>query len=129
MVLGCPNWFEEATKLLDYGFEHYKLYTALQKGDTAAEASILNGHKASVSAIAEEDLAAAVKKNQQPKLEIDLDTLSAPLESGRQIGTAYLRLNGETIAQTALTAAEAVEKRSIAASFRSIIQSWLLTPA
>ena len=124
-VLGCPNWFDEAEKLLDYGFEHYALHTALNAGEEARAVSVLNGNEAFVSAAAEETLSAAVTRNEKPKLRIDTEQLTAPVEKGQQIGTAYLELNGEILDQTPLLAAQVVEKRTVAASFMQIWTKWL----
>lgn len=125
VVLRCPNWFDEAERLLDYGFERYRLHIALEKGAEAAQASVLNGEKSSVSAIAEEQLAAAVEKDAKPSLSTELEQLSAPVEAAQQIGTAYLKLDGDTLAQTALVAADGVKKWSLPAAFVHIWESWL----
>lgn len=125
VVLGCPNWFDEAEKLLDYGFEHYHLYTALKAGEEAAQASVLNAEKSSIPAVAEGKLSAAVKNGSKPKLEIKLEPLTAPVEAMQQIGTAYLKLNDEILAQTSLLAAEGASKRSLVSAFSRLFRFWL----
>jgi len=124
-VLSCPNWFDEAEKLLDYGFENFYLYTALNAGEEAGRASVLNGDADSVAAIAEENLAAAVQKGIKPKLETEIEQLSAPVEAMEQIGTAYLRLDGEILVQTALLAEAEVPKRSLKSAFANVLKGWL----
>ena len=125
VVLSCPNWFDEAEKLLDYGFDHYELYTALEAGAEAARASVLNGKADSVSAIAEDTLSAAVEKGSKPRLVTDIDQLTAPVDAMQQIGTAYLKLGGETLAQTPLLASEKVGKWTISSAFAHVFRRWL----
>jgi len=124
-VLGCPNWFDEAEKLLDYGFDRYALHTALEPGKEAAKVSVRNGEADSVSAIAGEKLAAAVEKGKKLRLETRAEALSAPVEQGQQIGTAYLKDGEKVVAQIPLLAKEAVAKKSVAASFTRVWSKWL----
>lgn len=125
VVLSCPNWFDEAEKLLDYGFDNFRLHIALETGEEAGTASVLNGEKASVSASAQNRLAAAIRKDETPKLNTQIEPLTAPVETGKQIGTAYLKIGDEIIVQTPLLAAESVKKWSIASAFRRVMADWL----
>ena len=36
-VLSCPNWFDEAGRMLDWGFENYRLEAPLSAGELAAK--------------------------------------------------------------------------------------------
>ena len=60
VVLSCPNWFDEAERMLDWGFENYHLEAPLSAGEVACEAAVEGGMAGTVTAVAESGLAAAV---------------------------------------------------------------------
>ena len=126
VVLNCYTWFDTATVMLDYGFENYRLESALDKGESAASVAVRGGESGNVSAIAAEPLEAAVEKGSKPELIIDTATLEAPVEKGQVIGSARIELNGETLAKCNLLAAESIEKKNIASAFRNLMRNWLL---
>jgi len=126
VVLNCPNWFDEAEKLLDYGFDRFKLYAALDAGESAGRASVLNGESADVSATASERLAAAVPEGSKPELKTEFSSLSAPVRPGDGVGTAWLELDGEIIARIHLVAGEDIPLRSLTTAFRRVMSRWSL---
>ena len=50
VVLSCPNWFAEAERMLDWGFENYHLEAPLTAGETACEAAVEGGMAGTVAA-------------------------------------------------------------------------------
>ena len=90
-VLSCPNWFAEAERMLDWGFENYHLETSLSAGEVACEAAVEGGMAGTVAAVAERDLAAAVGEEETWRVEYDFPGgVRAPLEKGETIGMATL---------------------------------------
>ena len=126
-VLSCPNWFEEAERMLDWGFENYHLEAPLSAGETACEAAVEGGMAGTVRAVAERDLAAAVGEEETWRVEYDFPGgVRAPLEKGETIGTATLYIEGTPAAQTPLLAGEDVEKRDLASAIRRLLTRWVL---
>ena len=70
-VLSCPNWFDEAGRMLDWGFENYRLEAPLSAGELACEAAVDGGMADAVTAVAEGDLAAAVGEGEAWRVEYD----------------------------------------------------------
>ena len=125
-VLNCYTWFDTAEVMLDYGFEHFRMERALERGQAAAQITVLDGARANVDAIVTEPLAAAVEIGANVSVEVDSKPLVAPLEKGQEVGTVRLMCNGKTVASLPLTAATAVEAWSLSAAIRNVLRSWAL---
>lgn len=125
-VLNCYTWFDTAAEMLDYGFDHFRMETALTEGQVAAQASILNGDEASVDALAAEELGGAVRKGSKTEVKIDLKTIAAPVKKGQVIGSASLLEAGQVIDRCDLLAADDINAWSMAAAFRNLLQHWVL---
>ena len=125
-VLNCYTWFDTAEEMLDYGFAHYRMETALSEGQEAAKVTIMNGGRANVGAIASEALAGAVRKGGKSEVKIETTALDAPVRKGQKIGVAILFDGSEEVARCALIAAESVDAWSIGAAIRSMLRSWVL---
>ena len=125
-VLNCPTWFDSATQLLDYGFENYRLQTALVPGETACRVAVGNGMAKTVGAVAGAELAAAVGRDERYSVSYDFgENLRAPIRRGDVIGTAKIVIGGETIAECELLAAESVEVRTVSNALRYVLERWL----
>ena len=126
VVLNCYTWFDTATVLLDYGFEHFRMERALSSGEVAGQASVLNGDANQVDAVAAENLAAAVEIGSRPEVEIKIEDLEAPVKKGQVIGRARLICNGQEVDACNLIAAQEVPLWSFRAAMRSVLRSWSL---
>ena len=126
-VLSCPNWFEEAERMLDWGFANYHPETPLFAGEAACEVAVEGGMADAVTAVAEGDLAAAVGEGEAWRVEYDFPGgVRAPVVKGEAIGTATLYIEGTPAAQTPLLAGEDVEKRDLASALRRLFTRWTL---
>lgn len=125
-VLNCPTWFDTATVMLDYGFDHFRMERAFDEGDEAAQVTVLDGNEASVSAVAGENLASAVTIGSKPEVKIEAPAVTAPVKKGQVIGRAQLIENGQVVDECHLLAAEVVEAWSIGAAFRNVLRRWVL---
>ena len=125
-VLNCYTWFDTATTMLDYGFEHFRMEQALEAGEEAARVSVLNGNVASVGALAARALRGAVAVDEAVETKIETDALSAPVSKGEVIGRVRLLSGGTTIDECDLIAAERVEVWNLAAAVKSVLRRWML---
>ena len=126
VVLNCYSWFDTATLMLDYGFEHFRMERALETGEVAGQASVLNGDANQVDAVAAESLAAAVGIGSHPEIEIKIEDLEAPVAKGQVIGRARLICNGQELDACDLIAERDVPLWNFKAAMRSVIRSWSL---
>ena len=126
-VLNCPTWFDTAAALLDYGFENYHLETPLRAGQTAVEAPVAGGERDTVTAVAGGELAAPVRTGEHYAVHYDFgEGVRAPVARGQTLGRAVLAVNGETVAECPLLAAEAVGEFSLLNALREAVRRWAL---
>lgn len=129
VVLHCPDWFNQAAALLDWGFDHWQMVTLLAEGETVRQVPVDHGAKAQVAVVTGADLAAPVGVNAWPDLLIELpSSLPAGIQVGQQVGWARLTDGGETLLTVPLLAGESVPERSFLWSAGRALGLWLLCP-
>ena len=125
-VLNCYTWFDTAAVMLDYGFDHFRMERAMERGATAAVLNVKDGALATVDAICAESLAGAVEIGSKPEVRVQAKALTAPIRKGDRVGTAQLICNGRIIDECALTAAHDVKPWNIASAFKTLLRNWVL---
>ncbi len=127
VVLNCPNWFDEAAKVMDYGFANYRYVLMLADGEQIRALPVTGGEETEVSVRLRGDLAAPVSGDQWPQMEFDLpDSLTAGVSEGEVIGTARLSLNGQILVERPLVVAKEVLPRSFRFDIGRIFSQWTL---
>ena len=127
VVLNCPDWFQEASQLLDQGFDAWQMVTLLNRGEAVREIPVKNGTRDSVRVVAAADVAAPVQINSWPDLIIDLpDALPAGVRQGQTVGTAALMDEGNVLITVPLQAAESVPERTFRDGWARILDAWPL---
>ena len=125
VVMNCGDWFQEAKRLLDWGFSRYSSGMALRAGQESGRVSVAGGTASSVGAVSRDDLTAALCQADQWRLDIDLaDTVQAPVARGDRLGIARLIVNGEVLAQTDLLSGEDVARLDLMAALRRAASLW-----
>ena len=126
-VLNCPTWFDTATAMLDYGYEHFRAAHALEAGEIAGSVSVVNGMRAELQAVAEAPLAAAVEIGGDVETQLDLpQSVDAPVSAGEPLGEARLVCDGVVIARCRLVAGQDAERRDLRRAFLTLIRRWTL---
>lgn len=108
--------FNEAAKLLDYGFANYNTVQIAKKGSVIENMMITKGKIPQVEVIAKDDLNALVKKGNEGNVEKEIilpESLTAPVKQGDKIGEIIAKVDGEEIGRVDIVAKEDVEKASI----------------
>ncbi len=125
-VLNCPTWFDTATVMLDYGFDHFRLERAWDADAVIRAVPVVNGTAEVVNAVAAQSLQAAVPIGGSVDVAVSLPaTLDAPVRRGDVLGTASIKTGGDMIATCDLVAASDVEKVSLRAAFARLLRQWL----
>lgn len=118
VVMGTKSERSRATesrKLLNYGFRFFETVTPYKAGDSFAEQRIWMGHKETVSLGILEDTPITIPRGQMKNLKANFEldqTLEAPLAKGVTVGTLFLQLDGEDIAQYPLVTLEEINEGS-----------------
>ncbi|MCF6440236.1 serine hydrolase [Pseudoalteromonas luteoviolacea] len=105
----------ESKKLLNYGFRFFETITPYKAGDSFADQRIWMGNKETVSLGITQDTPITIPRGQRKNLKahFELDqTLTAPLAKGSTVGTLFLQLDGEDIAEYPLVTLEEIEEGS-----------------
>ena len=90
VVLNCPDWFDEAARLMDRAFQRYESVTMLNAGESLRTLPVAHSGGASVHAVLAADLRGVVLQGTIPSIEIDLgsEDLDAPVIRGTPLGVA-----------------------------------------
>ena len=98
VVMSCPNWFDEAERMLDWGFGNFSVQAVVQAGETVGEAKLLKGMQESVRLCAGDALAYPMTEADEWQVECYIaQTLQAPVSQGDIAGYLILRVNGEEV--------------------------------
>lgn len=128
VVLNCPDWFNEAARLMDVAFDRYEAVTMLKAGDVVGQVDVLHSDCDHIEAILTDDLTGVAPRGAVPQLEIDLpETLEAPVTAGLPVGTVRLICGGVTIAEVPLLAGQTASRDDFLARWERFWQNWLLT--
>lgn len=129
VVLNSPNWFDEAAKVMDFGFANYRYLLMLKSGEQVRSLPVTDGEEPAVSVLLQGDLAAPVAQSEWPQMEFDLpDSLAAGVAKDQVVGTARLTLNGRLLVERPLIAANEVPQRTFRSGIGRILEKWLLVP-
>lgn len=129
VVLNCPDWFDEAARLMDLAFERYESVTMLEAGETVAAIDVHQSGGLQAEAVLLTDLTGIVPRGTLPTVTITLpDSIDAPVTAGQVLGQAQLQANGVTIAEADIIAAEEIARDDLTARWRTWWRNWLGTP-
>ena len=120
--------FQDATKLLDYGFANYSYKILGEKDDIVKTVSVSKGVSSSVDTVLEYDSGTLLQKGSDADIIQNLnipDTISAPVKKGDKLGEVVYTLNGETISTIDVVAKENVEKIDFFNMTKHIFNRWL----
>lgn len=119
--------FEEAQKLLDYGFSNYSYVSFSKKDSVLTSIPVAKGVSTSVNAIFAEDSGSLLPKGKDKNIEqvVSLpETVQAPIQAGQALGEVKYILDGETIGITSIVAEKEIKKTGVASIVQSVLLSW-----
>ncbi len=127
VVLNCPDWFNQAAKLMDYGFEHYQYVSMLSDGETVRTVPVEGGEEGNVVVRLAGELAAPMPMDAFPDIEIDLpDKLTAGFSQDQAVGTIRLTFHGQVLAERPLVASKGVSPRTFRSNIGRIFENWTI---
>lgn len=125
VVLNCPDMFEDAKAMLDYGFENYETAVMVKAGATAARASVSGGEKSLLELTPSQDIIVPVEKGSsvsyRTRVVIDED-ISAPVYRGDTLGYVEVLDGDALLLRQELVAAEDVPDAGISYYLGKIIK-------
>lgn len=128
VVLGCPDWFGEAARMMDQGFERFEYLTLFRKGESLRTLAVDQSDTPQVNAVLKDDLSAVMPKGSWPQMEIDLpESLNAGIEPGQTLGEVTLTHEGQILARQALVADRGAPERTFRSYFARCARNWFTT--
>ena len=119
--------FEEARKLLDYGFTNYEYKELGKANDIVGIANIEKGIEGEVEAVLSSDAGVVIKKAKNNNISQNIEifnNISAPITKGQKVGELTFSLDDKIIAKVDLVSNKNVDKYSLGTMIKKVFESW-----
>lgn len=120
--------FEEAQKLLDYGFNRYEYKTLAKKGEVLKQVSVSKGVIEEADLILEEDVGILIQKGQDKEIEQTIrieENITAPIYAGQKFGEVVYTLDGKEIGKSNIITNVTIQKKTFSNLLSYICKNWL----
>lgn len=127
VVLNCPDMWNAAYSLLDYGFDAYENTLLVDAGACMAYADVTGGVKKGLAIYTKQAILYPLRCDGGDEIEWRLDyteSLPAPVAAGSEVGVLTLLVNGEAVASSPLVTGEAVAAADIWCYLFRIFHGW-----
>lgn len=119
--------FNEAEKLLDYGFNNFSYKQLSKKGEEVGKVTVIKGIEKEVKGIIEKDCGTLLKKGEEKGIVQDIridENKTAPVLKGQKIGEITYSLNGTTLEKVNVIAEKDVPKIAFTSMLSYIVYEW-----
>ena len=119
--------FNEARKLLDYGFANYSYKEFGKKDEVVKTLTVSKGIEKEVNIIYEEDAGTIMKKGQEKDVVQSVninENLVAPLKKGDKVGEVVFSMNNEEVGAINLVVDKDVKKLNVGNMIGHVYNSW-----
>jgi len=120
--------FNDAKKLLDYGFTNFKFEPTATKGNVVQEISVNKSVEKNLNLVYEKDSGVLIQKSNSANIEQEVvinENISAPISQGEVLGTVHFYLDGQILDSVNLVAEQEISKLSIFSMYGYIAKNWL----
>ena len=119
--------FENAKKILDYGFKNYEFKLFANKGDVVGNVIVEKGVQKSVDAVLSDTCGVLLKKGDENRMVQNVQIepkLSAPVVKGQKIGCVTYSIDGKVIQNVDIVANSEVKKENLMNVAGYIYEIW-----
>ena len=119
--------FEEAQKLLDYGFSEFSYVSFAKKNEKLKNIDVLKGVKKNLEIVYDDNSGALLPKESKNRVDQIINipnSIQAPIEKGDKVGEIEYKLNGKVIDKTNIIANETIKKITLSNMTEKIFYSW-----
>lgn len=119
--------FQNATSLLDYGFNNFSCQSFGNIGDVAKTVVVTKGVSSSVNATYSSSPSFVVKKGEESNISYNInlnESVQAPVSQGQCLGTITYSLNGKTISTVDLVADCSIDKIDLFNMSSHVFSKW-----
>ncbi len=120
--------FEEAQKLLDYGFNTFSFKQFGKKDDIVKTVCVDKGVTSYVDAVLKDNAGTLIEKGKDKNIEQILnleEVIPAPVSNGQKLGEVSFSLDGKTLSTVDIIAKNEVEKINLFTMTKHICYSWV----
>lgn len=131
VVMGAPDSktrFNEAAKLLDYGFANYDYIPIYGKNDIIKTVNVEKGNIESLNLTVKDDVGILAKKGEVKNIDKKIiinPNIKAPIKKGEELGKLVLLKEGKEVLNVPLIAEKDVKKINIYDGILKILKNWL----
>lgn len=122
-VLSCPDWFDEAERLMDEGFEAYDI-KRIYKKDDIVKTVFVGGREIGIACT--QDVKAPVKEGEKVESEISVEALDLPVYEGQIAGRIRLMIDGKCVDEIKLACVNTETKPTFINALRRVISLWTI---
>lgn len=127
VVLNCPDWFNEAARLMDVAFARFESVTMLQEGEVVGSIPVASSDTERINAVTASNLSGVIRQGEVPRVEVQLpESLEAPVHQGDIVGTAYLIAGDEVVGTCDLISTEDAVRNDLPTQWQQLWENWLL---
>lgn len=119
--------FQEARKLLDYGFTNYQYKELGKANDVVGNLTINKGIENNIPVQIKNDVGLVMKKTNSNNISQNIEifnNISAPVEKGQRVGELTFKINDKQIAKVDLIVSKDVPKYSLTSMIGKIYNTW-----
>ncbi len=134
VVLGADTGaerFDIAGKMLNHGFANYRRYPVAQTGTKVrGTLPVTGGAKDGVALMLGSDLTLLVSRGDEQRIQLSPalpESVAAPVAAGQRVGSVAVSLDGRTLAEVPVVAAEAVEASGLTSGVKRFWENWPIT--
>lgn len=126
-VLHCSEMFPSAIELLDFGFENFCSYKAIEMGDSPLSIKVRNGLKNELALIVKKDIMIPAENGTIPDLDIRVKTektVDAPVQKDDVLGLLEIWDRGRLLYSVPLFAAEDIGQKDFSYYLMRLMKQW-----
>lgn len=127
VVLGCPDWFDEAERLMDGCFDTYDMTHVLGPMEPAGRIAVVDGKAETAGMCLMEELSVPLAEGESAQIVLDVPgSVTAPVYPGMHLGMAKLVVGGNVYGECEVVASERVDNRHLTLDVRRVLARWVL---
>ncbi len=127
VLLNCPDMWNTAYAMLDYGFAAYEMRRLLSAGTPIGTVSVSRGESEVLELYAKEDILYPIKRDGSDAVEWKLaraESLNAPVVAGHEAGIVTLYVNGSEASGTPLIVTRGAARADVGYYLGEILSIW-----
>ncbi|CCQ93198.1 D-alanyl-D-alanine carboxypeptidase dacF [[Clostridium] ultunense Esp] len=121
--------FDEAMRLLDYGFANYDSITIGKKGDILGKVEVHKGDIPYIEAVLEKDSYILLPKGNSGNISKEIllpEFLESPINEGQEIGQMIVKLDGVEVDRIKLVSKAKADKAGFKEMFKKTLKNFLI---